>query len=185
MTIPKIRLSKYKSKSKIRKSLKFSRKTRKQKQNGGVQPIQQNQLSLQQLAITYGNKSLTLIPIQLSKQETQTIPNISVKASGKTLLIMYDPDAPNGMNATNTSKNRTFLHMATIYNDGKQSKELVPYMGPSPPMGTHRYIFTLYQLPQTIQLNTGTAGFEYYNKISPIFKKLKQIGSQLYFTVKA
>lgn len=53
---------------------------------------------------------------------------------------MSDPDA----------QAKSWLHWLLINIPGDSFAEgqvIVPYSGPSPPSGTHRYIFTLYQQP--------------------------------------
>lgn len=107
------------------------RKTRKQK--GG-----------NSLNIRYG--SIHVAGQRLNSSLTQTAPSVSIGKANKQpslgrqglpnsvnvpeghTLIMYDPDAPAG----------TWLHWLK----GAQ-EEFWPYQPPSPPSGTHRYIFRL------------------------------------------
>lgn len=109
------------------------------------------------------------LEMQLRYGETPVLPGISLKVEGtqeppqvtltrqgggqsddaKYTLVMTDPDAP-----TPEDPNlREFLHWlvtdvpASL--DGTQElakvgKEVMPYMGPAPPAGTHRYIFLLF-----------------------------------------
>uniref|UniRef100_A0A6C0HLG5 Phosphatidylethanolamine-binding protein n=1 Tax=viral metagenome TaxID=1070528 RepID=A0A6C0HLG5_9ZZZZ len=129
-------------------------------------------------------------PQILTQFEASMIPHIIISAQGKTLLLLYDPDAPNGEESP--SNNKPFMHMAAIYDNGKLSKTLVNYMGPSPPAGTHNYIFKLFSLlgidTQTqITLPEGKPSFDYYENISKSIKKLKNVKliGQLSFKVKA
>ena len=48
------------------------------------------------------------------------------------VVIMYDPDAPNGMGKLN---NKTFIHMLKV-NDAT----ILQYIPPTPPKGRHRYV---------------------------------------------
>lgn len=60
-------------------------------------------------------------------------------------LLMTDPDAPDPASPTN----REWLHwMVTNIrgdDDVHKGSEVIPYMGPSPPIGVHRYVFLLFQ----------------------------------------
>ena len=58
---------------------------------------------------------------------------------------MTDPDAPNGENKLD---NFTFTHWVFTRkgNDNNTYSEIVSYVPPSPPKGTHRYIFNLYDV---------------------------------------
>ncbi len=86
-----------------------------------------------------------------------------VPAGAKSLaLVLRDPDAPGG----------TFIHWIMWNIDpktervklgqtpegavfGKTTDGKTKYVGPCPPHGTHRYIFTLYALDTMIYLNEG------------------------------
>ncbi len=79
------------------------------------------------------------------------------------VLIMDDPDAPNGtwdhwllfnIPATlNRLDEATDLPAGAI--SGKNSWGNTGYGGPCPPSGTHRYIFTLYALDTQLTLHSG------------------------------
>ncbi|XP_050289020.1 protein MOTHER of FT and TFL1-like [Quercus robur] len=60
-------------------------------------------------------------------------------------LIMVDPDAP----SPSEPALREWLHWIVVDipegSDVTKGKELVPYMGPKPPTGIHRYIFVLFK----------------------------------------
>jgi phosphatidylethanolamine-binding protein (PEBP) family uncharacterized protein len=63
------------------------------------------------------------------------------------LLIMYDPDAPNGFNEIDKKTNNNWFHWICIITQTNQNsniRDILPYMGPNPPHGKHRYYFTLY-----------------------------------------
>ncbi|KAA8515386.1 hypothetical protein F0562_019003 [Nyssa sinensis] len=60
-------------------------------------------------------------------------------------LVMADPDAPSPSEPTF----REWLHWIVVDiqggSDATKGKELVPYMGPKPPTGIHRYVFALFK----------------------------------------
>ncbi|THU49498.1 hypothetical protein C4D60_Mb06t10190 [Musa balbisiana] len=60
-------------------------------------------------------------------------------------LVMTDPDAPSPSDPTM----REWLHWMVINmpggTDPSQGQEAVPYMGPRPPVGIHRYVLVLFQ----------------------------------------
>lgn len=75
-------------------------------------------------------------------------PGLSMAArSGKFYtLTVVDPDAPSPTNPSMAP----FLHwLVTNIPQGELEKGsmVVPYMGPSPPEGDHRYCFLLYEQP--------------------------------------
>jgi phosphatidylethanolamine-binding protein (PEBP) family uncharacterized protein len=121
------------------------------------------------------------------------------------LIIMYDPDAPNGLEATDKSSNHIYTHwVATINtntntnNNGNIEQILVKYAPPTPPKGTHRYIFNLYDITikkddlnflNTLMMdnnnnNNDTRSSYYNNKLSNLEKSNPIIFSTSY-TVKA
>nr|QAB04922.1 MFT1 [Platanus x hispanica] len=59
-------------------------------------------------------------------------------------LVMTDPDAPSPSEPTM----REWLHWIVVDipegSDASKGKEILPYMGPRPPTGIHRYVFTLF-----------------------------------------
>jgi phosphatidylethanolamine-binding protein (PEBP) family uncharacterized protein len=80
----------------------------------------------------------------IPKEDAQEEPKIEIVGKGLYTLIMSDPDAP----SPDDPKWREFLHMLiTNIPDGdlSKSKVVVPYTGPAPPKGTHRYVFTLWR----------------------------------------
>lgn len=62
------------------------------------------------------------------------------------LITLTDPDAPNGLE--NKLGNFTYTHWVFTQkgNDNNTYNEIVSYVPPSPPKGTHRYIFKLYDV---------------------------------------
>ncbi|WCJ26918.1 PEBP (phosphatidylethanolamine-binding protein) family protein [Euphorbia peplus] len=60
-------------------------------------------------------------------------------------LVMVDPDAP----SPSEPKWREWLHWIVVDIpegcDATKGHELIPYMGPQPPTGIHRYVFALFK----------------------------------------
>eukprot|EP00245_Coleochaete_scutata_P011957 TRINITY_DN4539_c2_g2_i2.p1 TRINITY_DN4539_c2_g2~~TRINITY_DN4539_c2_g2_i2.p1 ORF type:complete len:190 (-),score=31.49 TRINITY_DN4539_c2_g2_i2:82-588(-) len=89
---------------------------------------------------------------------TQTVSAPRVELAGKHAngdlycLVMTDPDAPSPVNPTK----REWLHwiVKDIPGTGvaSQGTEVVPYNGPTPPMGVHRYAFIVFKQPGPLDL---------------------------------
>ena len=80
----------------------------------------------------------------LSRRNTASQPTVTFTGEeGKVYtLLMSDPDA----------QAKSWLHWLIINipgeaNDVTEGQMIASYSGPSPPSGTHRYIFTLYEQP--------------------------------------
>lgn len=123
----------------------------------------------------------------LERQKTVNEPQINVNLSGKTLLIMYDKNAPNGEENT-LKNNKNYMHMVKIYTNGKINENdmindvKLTYNPPSPPKGTHNYIFKLYSFVNSkgnsvnsVNSNLipkGNAGFTYFETVNNIIQNL-------------
>ena len=87
------------------------------------------------------------------------------------VLIMDDPDAPNGTWVHwvlfNIPANITHLDTATEMpagaSSGSNSYEQTGYRGPCPPTGTHRYFFKLYALDKKLNINSRVTKEEVIN----------------------
>lgn len=93
------------------------------------------------LIVRYGQTQLT--GQELSKQETQIQPSVDFSSVPGRLytLIMWDPDVPQQIQPG-------FVHwIVTNIQSPKNiaSHVLLSYKGPSPPFGTHRYYFGLFE----------------------------------------
>ena len=80
----------------------------------------------------------------LTKRNTASPPQIQFQGnSGKVYtVLMSDPDAPA----------KSWLHWLVTNIPAEspsisEGQTIIPYSGPSPPSGTHRYILTLYEQP--------------------------------------
>jgi hypothetical protein len=99
----------------------MKRRTRRSKKRGGATTN-----------IKYGNVAVN--GQEMTKGATVYAPSVSVPAGH--FLIMWDPDAPAG----------TYLHWIQDANG-----PIISYKGPTPPSGTHRYIFRLVEgSPQVV-----------------------------------
>ncbi|XP_015886852.3 protein MOTHER of FT and TFL1 [Ziziphus jujuba] len=78
-------------------------------------------------------------------------------------LVMVDPDAPSPSEPTL----REWLHWIVVDipegMDAAEGREVVPYMGPQPPTGIHRYVFVLFRQKSSmmtkIRLDEGRSNF--------------------------
>lgn len=83
----------------------------------------------------------------------------------KTLaLVLRDPDAPGGIFihwiVFNISPKIGRIEIDEVPRGARQGKTTngrIGYVGPCPPSGTHRYIFTLYALDTELYLNDGVS----------------------------
>lgn len=109
-----------------------------------------------------------LIPQQFSCLDSNINPTLkitNVPAKTKSLvLIVTDPDAPGGVFTHwllwNIDPNITDISANSIPTDSVQGKNdfgNYRYDGPCPPSGTHHYIFHLYALDATLNLDIGTS----------------------------
>jgi Raf kinase inhibitor-like YbhB/YbcL family protein len=86
-----------------------------------------------------------------------------VPAKAKSLaLVLRDPDAPGGIfihwimwNIDPKTENIGIGFVPESAVMGKTTDGKTHYVGPCPPEGTHRYIFTLYALETELHLNEG------------------------------
>jgi phosphatidylethanolamine-binding protein (PEBP) family uncharacterized protein len=85
----------------------------------------------------------------------------------KYLIILHDPDAPNGFNGQQPNKNQEYIHWIFLQNNINNNnnkhitREILPYTPPSPPLGQHNYIFTVYDCSKFL--------FETYNELEKTY----------------
>ena len=109
------------------------------------------------------------IPVQYTCKGASTAPPLAWSAPLGGALVVDDPDAPRGPyvhwivtgiapGSGSTGDGQTPAGGSVLPNSAGQSA----YGPPCPPAGTgtHRYRFTLYQLPNTYQLPPGLAGVQ-------------------------
>jgi phosphatidylethanolamine-binding protein (PEBP) family uncharacterized protein len=80
----------------------------------------------------------------LSKQNTVNPPVVLFSGEDRKLytLVMSDPDA-----AAKSWLHWLITNIPGEANDVMEGQVVMPYTGPNPPSGIHRYIFTLYEQP--------------------------------------
>ncbi|KAF7125093.1 hypothetical protein RHSIM_Rhsim12G0139500 [Rhododendron simsii] len=73
------------------------------------------------------------------------VPSVTMNVYFDARHVMTDPDAP----SPSEPSMREWVHWIVTDIPGgtgpTEGKEVVPYMGPRPPVGIHRYIFVLFQ----------------------------------------
>ena len=208
--INKIRQKNLNSKKKRNKTKRNKTKLNKKNYHKGGQ--QQSlpitfRVEYSDLGIIKPNQDLTGQSQYYNKQPIIKIQNLPPNANTNSLylIIMYDPDAPNGLEVTDKSSNHIYTHWVATMNTNTNTKNnsnikqiLVKYAPPTPPKGTHRYIFNLYDVTQkkddlnflnTLMMdnnsnNNDTRSSYYNNKISNLDNSNPIIFSTSY-TVKA
>ncbi|OMO76632.1 Phosphatidylethanolamine-binding protein PEBP [Corchorus capsularis] len=116
----------------------------------------------------YGSKQVTngcdIKPSAASDKPHAQILGPPDNSTGLYTLVMVDPDAP----SPSEPRLREWLHWIVVDiphgHDATKGRELVPYMGPCPPTGIHRYILALFKQGRAaeaggIQLPNGRANF--------------------------
>ena len=112
------------------------------------------------------------------------------------LIIMYDPDAPNGKDNKNSS-NYIYIHwmFTRKYTQTAQTAPtdtiILPYTTPSPPSGMHRYEFHIYDMnviPANININILKNIKQDSEQVQTIITNIKQYeleSNNMLFTVAA
>jgi Raf kinase inhibitor-like YbhB/YbcL family protein len=116
---------------------------------------------MQLLSPDFSNQQM--VPVKCTCKGDNTSPALSITdipQTAKSLaLVVHDPDAPGG-NFThwlvwNIAPNTAQLEANAVPAQavqGMNSASVTGYMGPCPPSGTHRYIFSLYALDTMLDL---------------------------------
>jgi phosphatidylethanolamine-binding protein (PEBP) family uncharacterized protein len=82
---------------------------------------------------------------KLVKEPTVNLESVGVLDNQKYLIVMYDPDAPNGMSAGGNNIYIHWIFIQTGTSNNSDSRNIITeYAQPSPPRGTHRYQFHIY-----------------------------------------
>ncbi|KAF7101755.1 hypothetical protein CFC21_102998 [Triticum aestivum] len=98
------------------------------------------------VTVRFGTKDLTN-GCEIKPSIADAAPSIQItgRAGDLFTLVMTDPDAPSPSEPTM----KEWLHWLVVNipggSDPSQGEEVVPYMGPKPPLGIHRYVLVLFQ----------------------------------------
>jgi phosphatidylethanolamine-binding protein (PEBP) family uncharacterized protein len=137
-----------------------SKQTKKTKQHGSGTIHNQTNQTNQIFSITYG--SMKIKHLQEFTTNTQLLqkPIVTINLNSQNLVkqpkqeyvvIMTDPDAPNG---ENNSGNHVYTHWIFIYSSNETKTNstarntILEYVPPTPPYGKHRYQFNVYAMDQ-------------------------------------
>ena len=131
-----------------------------------------------QLTVKYGQVNAN--GKTLSKRNTVNPPVIDFQGEpGKVYtLLLSDPDA-----AAKSWLHWLITNIPGESTDLSQGQVIQPYAGPSPPSGTHRYIFTLYEQPAgSIMVaapsergNFSVPTFEQQYRLKPIISRIVKV----------
>lgn len=98
------------------------------------------------MSVRFGTKDLTNgCEIKPSVAAAAPAVQIAGRVNDLFTLVMTDPDAP----SPSEPNMREWLHWLVVNipggTDPSQGEEVVPYMGPRPPVGIHRYVLVVFQ----------------------------------------
>ena len=179
-----------------RNKKKILSKTKK-KLNGGSNAVKES------MVINYPDIVIDNVSngIDITGKNYNDAPNVIINNSDPNkiyMITMIDIDVPNGNEEEYKNSNKVFIHWVYIQTlDNKQF--LIPYYPPSPPHGTHRYQFHLYDITNKKDENSSSSdlsilkvtneelnkpGFrtEYYQKLNSFLIQYTKI-LKLEFTV--
>jgi phosphatidylethanolamine-binding protein (PEBP) family uncharacterized protein len=137
-----------------------TKQTKKTKHRGSGTTLNQSNQSNQIFSITYGSMKIKHLQefttnTQLLQKPIVTInlnsQNLVKQPSQEYVVIMTDPDAPNG---ENNSGNHVYTHWIFIYSSNEiktnntNINTILEYAPPKPPYGKHRYQFNVYAMDQ-------------------------------------
>ncbi|KAI5656940.1 hypothetical protein M9H77_25733 [Catharanthus roseus] len=107
-----------------------------------------------ELSVHYGSKQVSNgVEIKPSLAAAKPTVRINGSRDPSTLftLVMSDPDAPSPSEPTF----REWLHWIVVNipegGEASEGKELVRYMGPQPPVGIHRYVFSVFRQKEAME----------------------------------
>lgn len=166
-----------KNKTKIKSKTKTRTKNLKLVQNGNgnnpvISSIIYGTTTIQPNQLFQNNSQLLATPkIILNLQLLKTQSNSST-SNQQIVVIMTDPDAPNGLESP--TDNITYTHWIFVYST---NETILKYAPPTPPKGTHRYQFNVYSMTQQnidqikrIMLDSKYNRGTYYNAMENIIK---------------
>ncbi|XP_050213866.1 protein MOTHER of FT and TFL1 [Mercurialis annua] len=101
-----------------------------------------------EFTVHYGSKQIAN-GCEIKPSAAVQMPSVQILgsrlASNLYTLVMVDPDAP----SPSEPKWREWLHWIVVDIpegfDATKGNQVVPYMGPQPPTGIHRYVFALFK----------------------------------------
>nr|AMB21818.1 FT18 [Lolium perenne] len=98
------------------------------------------------MAVSYGAKDVSNgCHVKPSIAADQPLVRISGRRNDLYTLLMTDPDAPSPSDPTM----REYLHWIVMNipggTDATKGDVVMPYLGPQPPVGIHRYVLVLFQ----------------------------------------
>ncbi len=172
-----------------------TKQTKKTKHRGsGTTPNQTNQSnqSNQIFSITYGSMKIKYLQEFATNTQLLQKPIVTINLNSQNLVkqpnqeyvvIMTDPDAPNG---ENNSGNHVYTHWIFIYSSNETKinntarNTILEYVPPTPPYGKHRYQFNVYAMDQNaitdirnIVQNPMNNRSTYYKQIAKIIQNSK------------
>ncbi|KAK9824269.1 hypothetical protein WJX72_009084 [[Myrmecia] bisecta] len=107
------------------------------------------------LEVLYGGKAVS-DGEEIPPPQAKHAPEVHIKGQGsdtKYSLLLTDPDAPDPEKPVN----REWLHWLVVNippsGDLSKGEEVVPYMGPAPPIGVHRYVFSVFRQPGNVKVS--------------------------------
>ncbi|KAK4711301.1 hypothetical protein R3W88_005814 [Solanum pinnatisectum] len=106
-----------------------------------------------EFTVEYASKQISNNGVEIKPAEAAQKPRVHIKGSPYSnnlyTLVMADPDAPSPSEPTL----REWLHwIVTDIPEGAMPLKVVEYMGPKPPAGIHRYVFTLFRQKEAEQV---------------------------------
>ena len=118
---------------------------------GGGNSINNKKEKKESLLVYYSNTIITNNKDLTGQDEVfKNKPNVAInnaKPNRIYMITMTDPDAPNGEEENDKSKNYVYTHWVYIVvQSNKKNIVFMPYAPPTPPRGTHRYQFNLYDI---------------------------------------
>ena len=179
-----------------RNKKKILSKTKKSLNGGSIAVKESMVINYPDILIDYGDNV-----IDITGKNYNDAPNVIINNSDPNkiyMISMIDIDVPNGNEEEYKNSNKVFIHWVYIQTlDNKQF--LIPYYPPSPPHGTHRYQFHLYDITNKKDENSSSSdlsilkitneelnkpGFrtEYYQKLNSFLTEYTKL-LKLEFTV--
>ncbi|MCD7453302.1 hypothetical protein HAX54_020467 [Datura stramonium] len=109
-----------------------------------------------EFTVEYASKQISNNGVEIKPDAAAQKPRVHIQGSRDSnnlyTLVMADPDAPSPSEPTF----REWLHWIVTDipegGDASEGREVVEYMGPKPPAGKHRYVFTLFRQTEAEQV---------------------------------